>query len=109
MTVEQEELAKELVYARRTVEQQASETEQIRRSNQELEQRVKRSGEELERRLAESNALSQVAAAISSVMEVQRLLEMIMGKSRGGDGRRGELANATGRGDAGTGLSGCDW
>ena len=82
MTVEQEELAKELVYARRTVEQQASETEQIRRSNQELEQRVKRSGEELERRLAESNALSQVAAAISSVMEVQRLLEMIMGKSK---------------------------
>ena len=50
--------------------------------NHDLEKKAKADEEELNRRLAESAALSQVAAAISSVMEVQPLLEMIMGKSK---------------------------
>ena len=82
MTTKPETLAKELSNAHRINEQQASEIGRLQRTNDELDRASKAASEELTRRLAESNALSQVAAAISSVMEVQPLLEMIMEKSK---------------------------
>ena len=82
MTVEADTRGKELQDARRTIREQSGEIGRLKNSNQVLDQKVAESSEELERRLAESTALSQVAAAISSVMEVQPLLEMIMEKSK---------------------------
>ena len=82
MSSGQKELPERIAEADRIIQQQAAEIEDLRSSNQHLDQRVREAADELERRLAESNALSQVAAAISSVMEVQPLLEMIMEKSK---------------------------
>lgn len=82
MTVEADTLGRELQDARRTIQEQYSEIERLGKSNQVLDQRVAEAAQELGRRLAEFTALSQVAAAISSVMEVQPLLEMIMEKSK---------------------------
>ncbi|MBI2267143.1 MAG: response regulator [Armatimonadetes bacterium] len=56
--------------------------ERLQHFNDELEQKVQETTAALRYRLAESNALNLVASAISSVMEVQPLLEMIMGKSK---------------------------
>ena len=82
MTVEADTLGRELQDARRTIQEQYSEIERLGKSNQVLDQRVAEAAQELGRWLAEFTALSQVAAAISSVMEVQPLLEMIMEKSK---------------------------
>ena len=82
MTSQQADLATRLTDAQRTFEHQASEIGQLRHSNHDMEMKAKAAVDELDRRLAESNALSQVASAISSVMEVQPLLEMIMEKSK---------------------------
>ena len=82
MSSGQKELPERIAEADRIIQQQPAEIEDLRSSNQHLDQRVREAADELERRLAESNALSQVAAAISSVMEVQPLLEMIMEKSK---------------------------
>ena len=82
MVIEQDSRAKDLDQARSTIQQQTAEIEQLRSSVDTLEKRAKDDADELNRRLAESDALRQVAAAISSVMEVQPLLEMIMEKSK---------------------------
>ena len=82
MAIEQDSRAKELDRARSTIEQQTTEIQQLRTSVDTLEERARDDAGELNRRLAESDALRQVAAAISSVMEVQPLLEMIMEKSK---------------------------
>ncbi len=82
MVSQRNKQAKQIADSQRIIGQQTTEIAELRSSNQELDQRVKAAGDELDRRLAESQALSQVAAAISSVMEVQPLLEMIMGKSK---------------------------
>ncbi len=82
MAIEQDSRAKELERARSTIQQQTTEIHQLRTSVDTLEERAKDDAGELNRRLAESDALRQVAAAISSVMEVQPLLEMIMEKSK---------------------------
>ena len=82
MITEGEVLAKQLTEARNELQRQAGEIDEIRRANQSLNDQVSEAGKELDRRLAESTAMSQVAAAISSVMEVQPLLEMIMEKSK---------------------------
>ncbi len=82
MTVEQENLVKQLGDANLIVQGQSSQIRQLQSVNEELQEQSRRDAEELNRRLAESTALSQVAAAISSVMEVQPLLQMIMEKSK---------------------------
>ena len=82
MAIEQDSRAKELDRARSTIQQQTTEIQQLRTSVDTLEERARDDAGELNRRLAESDALRQVAAAISSVMEVQPLLEMIMEKSK---------------------------
>lgn len=82
MAIEQDSRAKELDRARSTIQQQTTEIQQLRTSVDTLEERARDDAGELNRRLAESDALRQVAAAISSVMEVQLLLEMIMEKSK---------------------------
>ena len=82
MVIEQDSRAKELEDIRRINQQQASEIEQLQSSVKWLEQKSKEDSDELTHKLAESDALRQVAAAISSVMEVQPLLEMIMEKSK---------------------------
>ena len=82
MVSQRNKQAKQIADSQRIIGQQTTEIAELRSSNQELDQRVKAAGDELDRRLAESQALSQVAAAISSVMEVQPRLEMIMGKSK---------------------------
>lgn len=56
--------------------------EQLQGFNEELERKVRGATAEIRYRLTESTALNEVAAAISSVMEVQPLLEMIMEKSK---------------------------
>ena len=82
MVIEQDSRAKELEDIRRINQQQASEIAQLQSSVKWLEQKSKEDSDELTHKLTESDALRQVAAAISSVMEVQPLLEMIMEKSK---------------------------
>ena len=82
MVIERDSRAKELEDIRRINQQQASEIEQLGSSVKWLEKKAKEDADELNHKLAESDALRQVAAAISSVMEVQPLLEMIMEKSK---------------------------
>lgn len=82
MPVEQENVARQLADARQTLEDQSLTIQHLQAANQQLEIKSKADSETLNRRLAESTALSAVAAAISSVMEVQPLLQMIMEKSK---------------------------
>ena len=74
--------ARQLANRQWIIEQQAGEIEQLTRSSEELERKAMGASDELNQRLEESNALNQVAAAISSVMAVEPLLEMIMEKSK---------------------------
>ena len=82
MTVEQHDLSKRLDQAQSVIEEQTSEIQRLQRSNGELRGMAKGAAAELVHRMAEGSDLNQVAAAISSVMEVQPLLEMIMEKSK---------------------------
>ena len=82
MTVEQHDLSKRLDQAQSVIEEQTSEIQRLQRSNGELRGMAKGAAAELVHRMAEGSDLNQVAAAISSVMDVQPLLEMIMEKSK---------------------------
>ena len=57
MSSGQKELPERIAEADRIIQQQAAEIEDLRSSNQHLDQRVREAADELERRLAESNAL----------------------------------------------------
>ena len=82
MLTENEALAKQLTEARNEIQRQSSEVGEMSCAIQGLKGQVSEAEQALERSLAEGVALSQVAAAISSVMEFQPLIEMIMEKSK---------------------------
>ena len=82
MLTENEAMAKQLTEARNEIQRQSSEIGEMRRAVQGPKDQVSEAEQALERSVAESIALSQVAAAISSVMDFQPLLEMIMQKSK---------------------------
>ena len=82
MLTENEALAKQLTEARNEIQRQSSEVGETSCAIQGLKGQVSEAEQALERSLAEGVALSQVAAAISSVMEFQPLIEMIMEKSK---------------------------
>jgi adenylate cyclase len=79
---ENEALAKQLTEARTEIQRQYSEIGEMRCAIHELKDQVSEAEQALDRSLAEGVALSQVAAAINSVMDFQPLLEMIMEKSK---------------------------
>ena len=82
MLTENEALAKQLTEARNEIQRQSSEVGEMSCAIQGLKGQVSEAEQALERSLAEGVVLSQVAAAISSVMEFQPLIEMIMEKSK---------------------------